>query len=196
MITLFENFRREEYPNKKLIIVDIQPAYEDYMNMNMRNFTEWLNHHHDFDILYLYNGPDMGYEDEYEIREWLQGYGLETDENMTFYEKGYGFFRDFMDTGVDDDTMIEIGKYMLENNLTDHRQIKEEDRKQFDIDEEYFANYHSFGFAGLELELESFLNKGDKPLLIGGGQYECFKEVVLMLEMMNVEWDEESQFIY
>jgi hypothetical protein len=196
MITLFENFRREEYPNKKLIIVDIQPSYRIHMNMDMTDFTEWLNHHHDFDILYLYNGPDMGYEDEYEIREWLLEYGLETDENMTFYEKGYGFFRDFMDSDVEDDVMVEIGKYMLKNNLTDHRQIKEEDRKQFDIDEEYFEDWYSFGFTGLEIELESFLNKGDKPLLIGGGQYECFKEVVLMLEMLGYEWDKESQFIY
>lgn len=196
MITLFENFRREEYPNKKLIIVDIQPSYRIHMNMDMTDFTEWLNHHHDFDILYLYNGPDMGYEDEYEIREWLLEYGLETDENMIFYEKGYGFFRDFMDSDVEDDVMVEIGKYMLKNNLTDHRQIKEEDRKQFDIDEEYFEDWHSFGFTGLEIELESFLNKGDKPLLIGGGQYECFKEVVLMLEMLGYEWDKESQFIY
>jgi len=146
--------------------------------------------------LISYNGPDMGYEDEYEIREWLLEYGLETDENMTFYEKGYGFFRDFMDSDVEDDVMVEIGKYMLKNNLTDHRQIKEEDRKQFDIDEEYFEDWYSFGFTGLEIELESFLNKGDKPLLIGGGQYECFKEVVLMLEMLGYEWDKESQFIY
>ncbi|NPV13085.1 MAG: hypothetical protein HPY57_15065 [Ignavibacteria bacterium] len=71
---MFENFRTEKYPNKKIIIVDIQPSYRIHMNMDMTDFTEWLNHHKYLDILYLYNGPDLGYEDENEIKDWLYIY--------------------------------------------------------------------------------------------------------------------------
>jgi len=196
----YERYRKEKYDNKKLIIIDIQPTYRIHMNMDMTDFTHWLNEHDYFNILYLYNGPDFGYEDEYEIRDWLRDYDLEDSSNMSFFEKNYAFFRDFMDNDVDDDEIVKVGKYLIEKDIRDIREIDEEDRKYLlenvDIDEKFLNGDWSFYIPEAKDELMSFLNKGDKPLCIGGGEYQCFKEIILLLRMLDFEWDEESQFIY
>lgn len=191
---MFENFRTEKYPNKKIIIVDIQPSYRIHMNMDMTDFTEWLNHHKYLDILYLYNGPDLGYEDENEIKDWLYNYGLDSDRNIKFFEKNYAFFRDMMDNGATDKEIITLGKYMIKNGIFDSREIKE---KVPGVRNKWINN-DDFSIYIPELQdiLLKFLDKGDKPLLIGGGKYECFKEVLLLLQINDFEWDEESQFIW
>lgn len=193
MITIFEKFRTEHYPNKKIIIVDIQPSYRIHMNMEMETFTNWLNHHDYLDVLYLYNGPELGYEDENEIRQWLYDYGLDSDRNIEFFEKGYAFFRDLMDSGVNDEQIVSLGKYMIKNNILDNRNITE----HIDgVDDRWLNGDYAFYIPELQDKLLEFLDKNDKPLIIGGGEFECFKEVLLLLEMNDFECDKESQFIY
>jgi hypothetical protein len=183
-----------KYNNKKIIIVDIQPSYRIHMNMDMHEFTSWLNHHDYLDVLYLYNGPDMGYEDEYEIKDWLYDYGLDSDRNITFYEKGYGFFRNLMDLKVDDEQIITLGKYMIQNDINDSRDITEDVNG---VNSKYINNEdYVMSIPDLVDELKDFLDEGDKPLMIGGGEYQCFKEVELLLKMIDIQCDRESEFIY
>jgi len=61
-LKLFETFYQKNFP---LIVVDVQPGYEDYIDFDIEEFCEYLNEQEK--ILYLFNGPDLGYEDEYEI---------------------------------------------------------------------------------------------------------------------------------
>jgi len=199
----YEAYRREKYKNKRLIVVDIQPTYRIHMNMDMTIFTRWLNRHDYFDTLYLYNGPDMGMEDEYEIKEWLLDYDLDSDiaRDMLFFERGYAFFRDLMDDGVDDDNIVKIGKYLIDSRIQDIRELSEEQQEELSkltgLDTHYLDGSYMFYIPELKDELVSFLRGSDKkPLCIGGGEYECYKEVILLLQMLDYEWDEESQFIY
>ena len=61
-LKLFETFYQKNFP---LIVVDVQPGYEDDIDFDIKEFCEYLNEQEK--ILYLFNGPDLGYEDEYEI---------------------------------------------------------------------------------------------------------------------------------
>jgi hypothetical protein len=198
-IQTYENYRKEKYNNKKLIIIDIQPSYKNYMDIDMNNYVQWLNEHNYLDVLYLFNGPDLGMESEYDIQLWLNEYDLDENLDIRYYEKNYGFFRDFMDE-IDDKTIILIGKYFIQKNIVDIRELSNEEKKEIikitNIDKQYLTEDYSFYIPELKDELLSFINKGDKPLCIGGGEYECYKEVILLLEMLDFEWDEESQFIY
>lgn len=195
MLTEFAAYRTDRYPNPQLIVVDIQPSYRIHLNIEMEDFVDWLQHHQTWDVLYLYNGPEMGLEDETEIRAWLRDYGLTKFDNITFFEKGYGFFRDLMDSGVNDEQMITLGKYMIDHDLEDLGDIK----SPLDgVDPRWLepVDAYLFKIPALKDELVKFLKPGAKPLVIGGGKEECFKEVLLLLAMLDYEWDEESQFIY
>lgn len=184
----------------KVIIVDIQPAYGKFIDFNMDDFTAWLNGDN-FDELYcLYNGPDLGYEDDdYKIRNWYWEWGLSDDVELRFFEKSYGWFRDFMGT-VDDEDIIAIGKYMIEHDIWDSRDFSEEAIKMLEdrnINIDYLGTENRVMYIP---ELKDYLSnniyEGDKIITCGGGVSECYKEVTLLLDMLDLRYEEKIKFIY
>jgi hypothetical protein len=138
----------------------------------------------------------MGYEDEYEILDWLREYGYEDDANIEFYEKGYGFYRDLMEY-LDEELIVKLGKYLKYNRYWDLRDINHKDVKKLVKDKfpEQYANGHNYFFC-LRDDIYKFLKGAHKPVMIGGGQYECLKEIELLLQIYNVDYDLNYEFIY
>jgi len=65
----FTNLLVEGISGNKLIVVDIQPAYEKYFKYFKSKFLQDLVEFKG-KVLYFYNGPDMGYnDDEYAIEQ-------------------------------------------------------------------------------------------------------------------------------
>lgn len=85
---------------KTLICVDVQPFYQEYICFNPRKVGKLAKK---FDrVIVFFNGDDVGIEDtEYEVSRFL---GL---RDAKFIPKGYGFFRDPMDSGEDIDSIVE-----------------------------------------------------------------------------------------
>ena len=59
----FFNFLNEKV-TKNVIVVDVQPAYEKWINFDIEEFTNFLLEQRD--ILYFYNGESMGFDDSKE----------------------------------------------------------------------------------------------------------------------------------
>jgi len=189
-----------------LIVVDIQPSYKNHISFSV---TELLNNikEEDYDnILWLFNGPDMGFEDSDEINWWLSN-KIEDEEDeyffdffsdiVNYYEKGYGFFRDLMGN-VDDDKIIEIGKYMIKKNLNDMRELNEEDIKYLinkGIEEEYLnGDNHFFAIPDVKDELDYL--RGKEIIMIGGGEYECLLEIELLMKMLEIPYKIDNSYVY
>jgi len=179
------------------IVVDVQPGHEDWIDFDIQEFCDWLNNTNR-SIIYLYNGPDLGYEDENEIRWWLFENGLDEDvaNGITFFEKNYAFFRDLMDSGADDEEIIELGKYMIENDERDSRDIERENQKKIKIRSKFFSDDYMMYIPELYDFLSNFLDKNSYPLLVGGGRDQCLKEVELLLKMMDIEYETDEDYIY
>lgn len=62
-------------------------------------------------------------EDDYKFW-WLEN-GLNEDiiKDSTFYDKGYAFFRNCMDSGMDKQVIINFVRFMIDNNITDSRDL-------------------------------------------------------------------------
>ena len=125
-LILFENLT-----NKTIVNVDIQPEYEDGFGHGfVNNWIDFLNESNDENIIiFLYNGKDTtGGMSKDEYFEWLLEYGLNEYvlEQAIFYDKGYAFFRNLMDTGVDEDAIVDFIKYMYNHNINDSRDLDEE----------------------------------------------------------------------
>jgi len=208
-------------PGQKLIIVDIQPAYQDSCNYFMDDFIESIANF-EGQILYLYNGENMGFEDEDQLRSWLidkamflyedqNEYNEDTDEysqspqllkfiekldEINFVEKEYGFIRDTLDAGYKEDT-LEIVKYLLSNDITDIRDVPEEDLEQLNIDEKLKNDLLK---ENLSITLPSFdhniLINWNRATLIGGGRNECLLEIEIMMKAMNLQYSTFDEFIY
>lgn len=67
----FKNFYLIESTKNELVVVDVQPAYKNYIKFNIESFINYIKQQDYSRILYLFNGPDFGFETEQEIQEWL-----------------------------------------------------------------------------------------------------------------------------
>lgn len=185
----------EELSGRDLIVVDIQPTYEKYIHaFDMDDFTEYLNETEFNSIFYLYNGPDMGFEDWDDIGNWLVDNGLEEDKvhEMKSFEKGYAFFRSFMDLGMDEDDLIKLLQYMYSEKIYDSRDISEEDWDALNINWEYNPDGDMVNIPDVLFELERYHN----PIICGGGRDECLAEVVLCMKVLEKPYELLERFVY
>lgn len=196
----FLNFLEARLSNNNLIVVDIQPLYENYIKFSLIEYVEYLykvikSGHR---VLYYYNGDSIGSEDDSSsIVSWLVSFlgyiddGLDVDEyyftilhGCEFIDKGYGFLRDLMDSGYSESEIIKIVRYMVMNRIVDSRDIPD---GIFDIGSNNIF-LPSFSIAKLKEYSGSYL--------IGGGMNECLKEVQLIANALNIRVTLMKKFIF
>ena len=194
-LKLFENFS-----NKTLINIDIQPAYSksiDFLN-------SWVNMINSYDsnyrIIFMYNGDEYDYSQS-EYIHWLNEIGINEEvlENSIFYSKYYSFFRYPMDFGIDEDSIVNLVKFMIENKINDSRDINK------DFWNKFIEEYGNEDIRQLiELsddciyipELISFLKNYSNIIICGGGRLECLKEVEIALKALDKSYETYDEFIY
>lgn len=185
------------------IAVDIQPDYEKAFGYSIHEFTNWLNKNYKkFDsILFLFNGPDLGFPSKEELQYWYIENGLleRVIESCEFYDKGYAFFRYCIDSGIDDEDIVKLVQYMDKNSITDSRDISDEVW-------EYYAKEYSgqeirelLQYSGDMINIPDLMDVlrryNSDIILTGGGVNECLKEVEISLKALNKkytllkEWD-------
>jgi len=137
----------------------------------------------------------LGYEDEFELQDWLLENGLDEDtlRRITFYPKSYGWIRSAMDV-IDEEDIIHILKYMIKKNYSDSREIDEDDYKKLKIQDDAidFLESDSLGLPDIYDDMKHFNNSE----IIGGGQNECLLEMEITLEAMKIKTKRNRHFIY
>jgi hypothetical protein len=201
-LKLFEAHRFENY---HLLVVDIQEEYMIHLGDFPLNFTEFLNNNiNNFSsINLLYNGAEtMDGPSESEYKFWLIENGLEEDNilSLDFYDKGYAFLRTCMDSGIDEEQIIDVVKYMYKENITDSRDINVEALKDYlggsydEIIEFISKKEDNIWIPELMGELEWYIGK--KLLVTGGGVDECLKEVELCLKALDIDYEILDEFTF
>lgn len=183
-----------ESNNSTLVIVDIQPVYEKYISFNLNNFSNYINKFSG-DIHVFYNGEDFGLDKKEDIINWYYDNGVKekTLDKLIFFEKNYAFFRDLMDTGVDEEKIIEIGKLMIKNKKYDIRDLIEDELSELGLDDDFDVNDYGFYIPDVLLEIQKLPNN---CILIGGGKDECLAEVELCFKMLNKPYKLNYDLIY
>ena len=181
----------------KVIVVDVQPAYKRWIN-DPQDTMKFLNGASQ--ILCLFNGPDLGYEDEHGILEWWIENGFDPDKqyDVTWDEKGYAFFRDWMDGGVDPQTIAEVARYMIQNRISDSRDLNLEDIAS-DLGPaiaEEVEEANDYGIIGLpDIDLRT-LKRFSGATLIGGACDQCLAEVEILLDALNISYRKNNRYIF
>lgn len=175
----------------QLVIVDIQPAFpmSEYLVPSVLEYSKKFD-----DIVFIY---DCHHQEG--CGAPFDPYVLDMYEDMAFNQefrdktecigKEFGFLRGWMDTGVDNDDIISIVKYMIEQNIGDSRDIAE---GVFDVADEK-RNCDSIG-AGPHTELDRYISQS--VTLVGGGQYECLAEIDLLLQAMGRQTEINYSYVY
>ena len=134
MIKTFKRYKKlnesVNLQSKNLIVVDIQPEYEKNFDFKKYEFVNFINKEYDkfHSVLFLFNGPDLGFPDENEYKQWLLEIGINENiiEESYFFDKGYAFFRFPMDEGIETDQIVNLLKFMKSNDINDSRDMTTE----------------------------------------------------------------------
>lgn len=195
-----ESMRRllkEEQVVNHLLVVDIQPEYEDAFGFDVSEFCSVMDelHNRGTRLSILYNGADtLGMISENDYRMWLLDNGMSEDLafGVSMYDKGYAFFRYCMDEGIDEDQIVQLVKEMISMDINDSR----------DLDEEFWTTFvelmefsdDCISIPDLMDELRSQVSSG--VYLTGGGLQECFKEVEIALQALDISYNVYTKFTY
>jgi len=187
----------------KLVVVDVQPEYESNTTFDVGDMLRSAAEDYS-SVLFLFNGEDtLGMVSESALKDYYFE-KLDYDEEIysellsksEFFDKGYGFFRDAMDSDVcfDRKQIVKIVKYMLDNDLQDIRDLSEEDVEAIGVNELLFDDLEDYGFW--VPELSEVLPSWSGSNLVGGARNECMAEVEILGAAQGLTFNHVDDFIY
>jgi len=192
----------EQATANKLVIVDIQPEYESNTPFDIGDMLKTAANNYQ-QVLFLFNGPEMGMVDESDLKNFYLeklDYDDETFEELLgkseFFDKGYGFFRDVMDSEIcfPRQDIIKIVKYMIDNNIRDIRDLEQDDIDTIGVNDLLIDDLEDYGFW--IPELEAILPKWNGADIAGGAKHECLAEVEILGTAQGLNFNQINKFIY
>jgi hypothetical protein len=206
-----------ESSNTNLLIIDVQPEYDDWCNSILPRVQSMIEKSNG-GVFVVYN--DFGGGDSLEdVFSYLAGssdeedyYDDETDEyqepeqsaiaeklnNAKFYQKEFGFLRDWMDQGVSDSTIIEVIRLMAQHRASDSRDLDYDsisDRAKHDL-ENNGIDFEDSGISMQEWVPVHFLKSISPFYMMGGGRNECLREIELFCNAFNIRYKRIDSLIY
>jgi hypothetical protein len=141
---------------------------------------------------------------ENDYKYWLLDNGLEESvlDTAKFYDKGYAFFRYCIDEGAEEQEIVNLVKYMMQNNINDSRDIDQEMWQGFMQQYDYETSQvrDLLEVAGDCINIPDLMDYlawfGGKITLCGGGINECFKEVEIALTALEKGYNVLTQYTY
>lgn len=177
--------------NKFLVVVDIQPGYHSSCHLITEAVVEKINNSIKEDgsstpVIFFYVGRDLDVDSKDDVIGYLLEHGLEEEKirHIRFIEKGYGFYRAWMDQGVSEEIILNAAKLMKEEEIYDSRDFEHEHWVTI-AGENYQKMYHLFddNIYYPDFNTKLILREDvDNFELIGGGRQECLKEIELFLK--------------
>lgn len=225
-VTETDNMRASELilegRNYPVIVVDVQPAYDSSI---CRKIVEFVNGQTGPVLMFVNADRDGLTNDTVQsVVEYWNNTVCPEDERYTYDEesddyvenpncptinwqrfqivdKGFGYFRGWMDQGVPARFIIQLIRYMYQNKLNDIRD---------DIDGVYqFMNNTPINGEVVYwedwMEDESFvinwtsvaqLKRFSGAYLVGGGREECLREVELLMNAFNIKYKRIDSLVY
>lgn len=204
-----------------VIVVDVQPEYSG-MNDGAENpvFPEIINFvalQQTGPVLMFVNAEDQGFSGDTlqdihkywddtvteEAEEYWDDEGEyhynETESpinwsRFTVVDKGYGYFRGFMDNGVSAAAIIRLIRHLYQQKLNDSRELEPEviqalmgsEYQDWMLEEAISINWTSVA------QLKRFSG----AYLVGGGRNECLREVELLMSAFNIRYKRIDSLVY
>lgn len=187
--------------NNVLISVDIQSEYEKYMKFKPYSFVNWLENNYEkySKIVFLFNGPELGFQSEDEYKTWLIDNNMSEEllEKIDFFDKGYAFFRNAMDAGLDEKEILKLINYMYKNNINDSRNIEDGVWSKIGLDASTIEHMNKNEDALFIPDVMNYLSDiNGKIYLVGGGENECLREVEFCLRVLSKPYNIIKEWVY
>lgn len=193
-----------ENRSRPCIVVDVQPeyAYWDSRNKKIcRNLIQFVNGQTS-KILMFINGEESGMSGDTKesVMSYWEDNGFTRDwNNVTIIDKGYGFFRNWMDAGVSDASIIKAIRIMTQNRWNDSRENVEDYDDAASAEKwKKVLNDDSIPFDMISIHPFSMrkLKEYSGSYIMGGGRNECLKEVELLMNAYNIKYKRIDSLVF
>jgi len=195
---------QEGRKHKNIIVIDVQPEYAFYYDESgcsvCKDIIQFVNQNKG-NVLMFVNAEETGVSSDFiiDIKEYWQDNGFERDWNdVEIIDKGFGYLRNWMDSGVSDAAIIKAIRHLYELRISDSRQVVE------DFDEyastEYWKEYLNEDVPECSINVNWIsvkkLKEYENSYFVGGGRNECLKEVELIMNAFNIKMIKIDSLIY
>lgn len=193
-----------ESKSRPVIVVDVQPTYcgnspvcKDIIDFVAKQRAP---------VLMFVNAEDQGLTEDtvHEIQMWWEDVADDEIDWQRFKidDKGYGYFRTWMDQGISPSVIISVIRRLYQERLTDSRDLfggDDSEQYQQGIQELAGAEYQDWmlddpiivGWTSVA-QLKQFSG----ALLVGGARNECLREVELLMNAFNIKYKRVDSLVY
>lgn len=184
-----------------LLVVDVQPAYDRWCRKVAPGITNLLNKHTGGRYC-LYNAEGLTDDSRESVAMYLSEQGMteEAIDGTKFIEKGYGFFRSWMDQDVPERIIIKTIRAMVQNRIYDSRDLdvntvltpyeQERGLKLWGV------NWEDEGIYMPDFMPISLLKQMSPFLMCGGARDQCLREIELLCNAFNIRYKRIDGLIY
>lgn len=189
-----------------VIVVDVQPEYSG-MNDGDENsvFTEIINfvNQQTGPVLMFVNAEDQGLSGDtvQSIREYWDdsGFAPENWRRVQIADKGYGYLRSWMDSGIEPATIIATIRELYQQRKTDSREL------QFPASNRRTPQQSLIMGAMQEMEDDPIsvnwtsiaqLKRFTGAYIVGGARDQCLREVELLMNAFNIRYKRIDSLVY
>lgn len=207
-----------EGKNHPIIVVDVQPEYSGiYDGSENPIFEDIINfvNNQTGPVLMFVNSEKDGYTNDTinDIKEYWNDticpyvYDEETDDyventdcpkinwnRFTIVDKGYGWFRTWMDDGVSENVIIKVIRKLYQMKLHDARQLPKEIIR--DLTGTEFRNWMFDKPFIIYWTSIAQLKKFNGAYIVGGGRNECLRELELLMNAFNIKYKRIEHLVY
>lgn len=208
--------------NHPVIVVDVQPEYnggDDFANEKFVQIMQFVQKQTG-PVLFFVNAEDQGMSGDsvQSIQQfWDATLGTEGDEGedengdyvytdpqspidwrrFTIADKGYGYLRAWMDSGIDSGVIVATIREMYAQKISDSRDLVFPENPtptqqliQSAVDE-MRDDHLAVGWTSI-----AQLRKFNGAYLVGGGREECLREVELLMNAFNIRYKRIDSLVY
>lgn len=160
-------------------IQDVVQYWDDTLNGEAEEY--W-----DDDDEYHYNEPEQ-------VMNW---------NRVQIVDKGYGYFRSWMDAGINPAVIIKVIRLLYQNRLNDSRELfGGEDSDDYAINMQalvgnQFQSWMLYDPIVVDWTSVAQLKRFNGAYIVGGGRDECLREVELLMNAFNIKYKRIDSLVY
>ena len=195
---------------RPIVCVDVQPAYSGMMDgaedHTLEAAIRFVNDSRAPCLMFV-NAEQEGLTSDTiaDVQMYWEDSGFEPENwnRVEVFDKGYGYFRAWMDIGIEDKYIISVIREMYQQKVSDSRML-------FDGDEDKILEYLTPVAESINTQPDTLLDDAlsvgwaamdqlkryNNCYLIGGGRKECLMEVSLLMSAFNIKYKLIDDLIY
>jgi hypothetical protein len=206
--------------NTPVICVDVQPEYSGMNdgdeNPVFEDIIQFVNNQTGPVLMYV-NAEDQGLSGDtvQDVKSYwedtIRGEYADPEEHedapinwsrFQIVDKGYGFFRTFIDAGISDKVIIKTIRLMYQNKVYDSRELFGGEHSDDYVEkfEQFIGDeFQSWMLSdGITVKWTSVaqLKRFSGAYIVGGGRNECLKEVELLMNAFNIKYKRIDHLVY